>query len=541
MRINKPVTDNEYILNDDDYLVSKTDLKGRITYANQTFIEVSGFSEEELIGKAHNIIRHPDMPPEAFADLWRTLPAGKPWRGMVKNRRKNGDFYWVDANANPIWDNGRIIGYMSMRRKASREKIRAAEALYRKMRSGQARGWKIHEGRAVRTGFAGVPDRLARVSVTARLNLAAAVLAISAVVGALPSEGGSMLAHPVVSALALIVPTIALGWIVWFVNGRLRPALDHAVQTCQTIASGDVREVASSDKRDEIGRLIHGLSTMAGNLASIAKDVREAGSVVANAADQVSATATSVSQSATEEAASVEEVGASVEEIGASIEQTADNTQKTEEVASRAASEAVKGGDAVDETVNAMKAITERVQVVDDIAYQINLLALNAAIEAARAGEHGKGFAVVASEVRKLAERSQAASREIGELTGDSVAMAERAGRLFENIVPLITETSELVREISTASREQSSGVGQIGSAMDQLNQAAQQSAAAAEELAATSGDMNNQSSLLQTTISVFRLAGDSRTGHVERPPVQHRRTGSGTAKRPPALAEAAR
>ena len=118
MRINMPVTNVERHLKEGEYIVSKTDLKGRLTYINRPFMEISGFSEDELLGKAHNIIRHPDMPPAAFADLWRTLQSGKPWRGMVKNRCRNGDHYWVEANANPIWENGQMIGYMSLRTKA---------------------------------------------------------------------------------------------------------------------------------------------------------------------------------------------------------------------------------------------------------------------------------------------------------------------------------------------------------------------------------------------------------------------------------------
>lgn len=156
VRVNTLVTDREYILDDHDFIVSKTDLKGRITYCNQAFIEVSGFSRDELMGKAHNIVRHPDMPPEAYKDLWETLPAGKTWQGIVKNRRKNGHFCWVEANASPIWEKGQIVGCMSMRRKVSREKIKAAEEFYRRMCNGQARGWKVERGQPVRTGLAGL-------------------------------------------------------------------------------------------------------------------------------------------------------------------------------------------------------------------------------------------------------------------------------------------------------------------------------------------------------------------------------------------------
>ena len=147
VRNNQPVTGNEYVMGAGQSIVSKTDTKGRITYVNPSFVDVSGFSEDELLGKAHNIVRHPDMPPEAFADLWATLQAGEPWTGMVKNRRKNGDFYWVVANVVPIRERGRVTGYMSVRTAPTRAQVEQADLLYRRIRAGQARGLGIVRGR----------------------------------------------------------------------------------------------------------------------------------------------------------------------------------------------------------------------------------------------------------------------------------------------------------------------------------------------------------------------------------------------------------
>ncbi len=169
MRANLPVTGVERILQDEDVIVSKTDTKGIITYVNKTFCEVSGFSEEELIGAPHNIVRHPDMPPAAFKDLWGTIQAGKSWKGYVKNRCKNGDHYWVEANANPIFENGRITGYMSLRTKPAREAVEFCENLYRKLREDKARGWTVKEGRARRRGPLGWWDSLRRPSIRMRL------------------------------------------------------------------------------------------------------------------------------------------------------------------------------------------------------------------------------------------------------------------------------------------------------------------------------------------------------------------------------------
>jgi methyl-accepting chemotaxis protein/aerotaxis receptor len=192
MRVNMPVTGTEKVLQDGDVIVSKTDTKGLITYINKTFCDISGFSEEELLGAPQNIVRHPDMPPEAFKDLWDTIQAGKSWKGLVKNRCKNGDHYWVEANANPIWESGQIVGYMSLRTKASREQIEFAENLYRKIREGRARGWTVKEGRALRTGLGALIHKIHKPTVAMRMMmLTGFMLAVAVALGAVGIVGMS--------------------------------------------------------------------------------------------------------------------------------------------------------------------------------------------------------------------------------------------------------------------------------------------------------------------------------------------------------------
>jgi methyl-accepting chemotaxis protein/aerotaxis receptor len=175
-----PVTGSEKILQDNDVIVSKTDTKGLIIYINKTFMDISGFTEEELIGAPQNLVRHPDMPPAAFKDLWDTLQAGKSWKGLVKNRCKNGDHYWVEANANPIFENGTVTGYMSLRTKPSREQVEFAENLYRKIREGRAQGWTVKEGRALRTGLGGFINRVRNPNLSTRLSwLVGSMLALT--------------------------------------------------------------------------------------------------------------------------------------------------------------------------------------------------------------------------------------------------------------------------------------------------------------------------------------------------------------------------
>jgi methyl-accepting chemotaxis protein len=282
----------------------------------------------------------------------------------------------------------------------------------------------------------------------------------------------------------------------------LNLAKDAAVR----LSEGDLNVKIGSRAKDETGQMLRAMQAMIARLSQVVADVNSGAQSLASAAQEVSATSQSLSQASSEQAASVEQTSASIEEMTASIAQNTANARITDGMASKAAKEAVDGGESVNATVAAMRQIAKKIGIIDDIAYQTNLLALNAAIEAARAGEHGKGFAVVAAEVRKLAERSQVAAQEIGEVASSSVMLAEQAGKLLQDMVPSIRKTSDLVQEIAAASTEQSSGVGQINSAVIQLSQTTQQNASSSEQLAATAEEMSSQAEQLQQTMAFFRL-----------------------------------
>ncbi|PYQ18462.1 MAG: hypothetical protein DMF79_14930 [Acidobacteria bacterium] len=273
-----------------------------------------------------------------------------------------------------------------------------------------------------------------------------------------------------------------------------------------TIANGDLTvKVSPQSDRDALG---NALSEMVGRLTQTITEIRLGASGLSSASAQVSATSQTLSQGTSEQAASVEETTSSLEEMSSSITQNAENSRQTEQLAVKGAKDAEESGRTVKDTVEAMKNIADKVSIIEEISYQTNLLALNAAIEAARAGEHGRGFAVVATEVRKLAERSQTAAKEISGLASSSVKVAERSGLLLEELVPNIRKTADLVQEVAAASAEQSSGVGQINKAMSQVDQVTQRNASAAEELASTAEEMASQAEALQTLVSYFRVTG---------------------------------
>lgn len=333
----------------------------------------------------------------------------------------------------------------------------------------------------------------------------------------------ALISNAVIQIVMLLLTALVVGVVcAWFITRSIVGPLTLALNTAQSIAQGDLSLKIDNDASDETGKLLDAMSDMSSKLAQVISEVRGGADNLASASEQVSSTSQSLSQAASEQAASVEETSASMEQMTASIEQNTGNAKITDGMATKAAREAGEGGEAVAQTVQAMKSIAQKISIIDDIAYQTNLLALNAAIEAARAGEHGKGFAVVAAEVRKLAERSQVAAREISDVADSSVALAERAGKLLGEIVPSIQKTSDLVQEIAAASSEQSAGVGQINSAMEQLNQLTQQNASASEELAATSEEMSSQAEQLQQSIAFFNVGHPSATDSFARKDVSH-------------------
>ncbi len=318
---------------------------------------------------------------------------------------------------------------------------------------------------------------------------------------------------------SVIIAAIVTLFALFTAKGIANPMI-KGVEFAKTVAQGDLTATIDIRQKDEVGLLAEALREMIAKLREIVSEVKKSADNVSqgsqemsSGAEEMSASAEEMTQGVSEQAASAEQVSSSMEEMAANVRQNSDNAMQTERIAQKASEDAEKSGSSVTQTVSAMKQIAQKISIIEEIARQTDLLALNAAVEAARAGEYGKGFAVVASEVRKLAERSQTAAKEISELSVSSVDIAEQAGKMLTQLVPDIRKTSELVQEISAASSEQNAGADQINQAIQQLDQVIQQNASASEEMASSSEEMAStseelagQAEYLRNIIDFFKI-----------------------------------
>jgi len=519
MRVNLPVSNSEYDFPGNELLMSTTDSKGVITHCNAAFMRVSGFAMDELMGQPHSLVRHPDMPPEAFKDMWSTIGHGRCWQGIVKNRRKNGDHYWVRANVTPVLVDGKPQGYMSVRSKPTREEVVAAQALYEKIRQEREAGVKsfiLHSGRVRPTGWRNWVGRLQRASLTERLAAMMLPLLLVALAPALMGWTGPQ----VVAAQAVLLLGLA-AWALWRVHHRITTVLKDADRLAGEIACCNLSTPSRQvDGRHPMALLMERLFQIQVNLVAVVGDARGEIGAFGRLSAGIAQGAQDLSARTESQASSLQETAASMEELASTVRQSAESAQQVLRESERSAELAQRGGQVMAEVSAVVQAIEQSsrkmgqiIATIEGIAFQTNILALNAAVEAARAGEQGRGFAVVAGEVRALAQRSAAAAGEIRGLIGESsthigrgAQQMQSAGQTIEQVVQSVAHVSQLMGQIGIATREQSIGIAQVNDAVTDLDRVTQQNAALVEESAASARTMSTNSGVLGRTLEVFKL-----------------------------------
>ncbi len=497
------LTGKERIMDDADILVSMTDLKSRVVYANNAFLKIAGYKAEELIGKTHNVVRHPLMPRSAFKDFWETLQAGKPWNGVVVNRATNGDHYWVDASVAPRFENGVLVGYMSVRRKPSRAQVEKAARLYRDILDGKA-------------AFPSSDRKQLSIRKKFWLFLGSIVAGILT----LGAEGAAGIFHGAVEMVfAVVLSGIVIGLGVALINSVLNP-LREAADYARMISTGDLSVRVPHNRNDEVGELFQALLTMLVNTGAVVAQIMESvGSLDAAAGNLTSASTslsagldkvaqqsekfTGIAAAATQMNTNLQSVTSATEEMSISIQEVARKSSDSASVAEKAQKTSSQMNDLVKELGLNAREIGKVIESISEIASQTNLLALNAAIEAAGAGEAGKGFAVVASEVKELARQSAESSDEIKDKIEAIQSSTENVISAIGSITGIISQINEIAGSIASAVEEQAITTREIAANINQTAAASNDVTASINGIstAVLSGD--------QESASFGELAGD--------------------------------
>lgn len=512
MRNNQPITQREFDFPADEVLMSATDLQGRIVYVNRSFARVCKFLPSEMVGQPHNLIRHPDVPTAAYKDLWNNLERGNFWTGILKNRCKDGDFYWVRANITPIYRDNKIAGYVSVRVKPSAEEVRQAKQVYASYQQGKPIMLFQH-GQLIHRGWRGWLDRAKRISLRGQLW---GTLLVVAGLGFLAADrAGYVGINYWQATLPLLAGSLLAGLILdCRLIRRIRPVMVQASRA----AVGKAIQGRRLNTMDETGILQRAIIQANLNLRTFIGDVEELIEGLGHAAGEIATGSQRLSAQAETAANQLTDTAAAMDVMADSVKRNADNTNEAKGLAQAAGVATARAADMVQDTaaqidrVNlANKKIDGIVGVINSIAFQTNILALNAAVEAARAGEAGRGFAVVASEVRDLAQRSAVSAREIGtiigevvKLTHDSTEQVGKAVLAMNEMRMQNTRVGELIDHIADAGKRQNDGLQRVRKSIVELSQVTQDNASMAEESSAAVHSMEGQIDLLSRAVDIF-------------------------------------
>lgn len=513
MRRNEHVTNNEITFSEEEQLVSTTDTRGVITYANEVFCEVAGYTSEELVGKNHNMVRHPDMPKAAFKDMWEHLKAGRSWQGIVKNRCKDGSFYWVDAFVTPIYNGSELIGFQSVRVKPKPEQVQRAQSLYDKINKGKYKklaelGYKQKAtvyaiAMLLTAGFTGyVTDWFAAISIIVISALGLLIFKTELIETPKLADD---LKKEYDSVSRFVLAGYGTKGIVNFHLG-MQKAMQRTILGRTKDASGKLKLVV-----DDTLQIAHQTSD------GIIKQQREMQQILASITN-MSNGSQAVVKSTVETTETMDDTNKQCSDAKALILQGRDSVSGLSGMVDQAASIA-------DELMDASDAVTQTIGDIQSIADQTNLLALNAAIEAARAGESGRGFSVVADEVRALSTRTQesaaksiASTQAMGatlkewvnkmhasrDSANESAEQANASADSIATIYQRIADISVLLNGITDESKSQEALCSNVNTNIETIFEVANRNAELAQEMETNASNLEQNIQMLSGLHQTF-------------------------------------
>ena len=515
MRINTPITEEQIEVPENQYLISKTDLKGRIIYANPVFEQISGFGLDELIGQSHNIVRHPHMPPSVYQNMWRLISQGKQWQGIIKNRCKNGAFYWVHARIIPIIEDGQHTGFASIRVRASAQQIKDAEAQYAAFRHNPSADQPI-KARSAKELI--TQARYLFFGNNYKAHLLRFTSLLSALVLAAYYVGTHYHANWIALG-ALVAVLIALLLYGWNITQKLLRTLAESTHIAQQIAIGNLN-LRIDHRRTvfESRQLYFFLNHMRGSLKSVINDSSRSVQASRQVASELYQSSEHLAQRTDEQLSALARTQHHGEELTQRVASSLEQAHQAHQLSISTQQAADQGGQDVHAVVQTMQGIHQKsrqiadiTNVIEGIAFQTNILALNAAVESARAGESGRGFAVVASEVRNLALRSSKAAQEIKGLLEDNqhqintgVDQAEKAGHSMQHILNAIERVQQTIQTINQTNLDQENGLNELQSALKSLEELSQQNHHLVATLHRTVSDLGVQNKNMHHAIAAL-------------------------------------